>query len=215
MMLVEVRPIPIKLWLAAEPPQDDDRPEQQGRSVAADSSALRVLIVEDEFYIALDIQASLNALGHSSVGIAVSFDQAVTIAGRERPDIVLMDIRIAGSRDGVEAAEEISPASAYAAFLSRRIPTHTPAGAQMPSTQSVFLKSRLIRSGCATHSTGCASSPKAWRERKGWRQPRLRCDPSICKMWAQNAREAGRSELNHGVLGFSIISSRTLMLPKA
>jgi two-component system, response regulator PdtaR len=107
MMLVEVRPIPIKLWLAAEPPQDDDRPEQQGRSVAADSSALRVLIVEDEFYIALDIQASLNALGHSSVGIAVSFDQAVTIAGRERPDIVLMDIRIAGSRDGVEAAEEI------------------------------------------------------------------------------------------------------------
>ena len=107
MMLVEVGPVPIKLWLAAEPPQNDDRPEQPGRSVAADSSALRVLIVEDEFYIALDIQASLNALGHSSVGIAVSLDQAVTIAGRERPDIVLMDIRIAGSRDGIEAAQEI------------------------------------------------------------------------------------------------------------
>ena len=126
MMLVEVRPVPIKLWLAAEPPQDDELPEQKGRLPAADGSALRVLIVEDEFFIALDIQASLTALGHFSVGIAVSFDQALGIAGRERPDIVLMDIRLAGSRDGIEAAQEIfSSFGIRSVFVTANTDPHT------------------------------------------------------------------------------------------
>ena len=49
----------------------------------------------------------LQALGHVAVAVAVSADQAVAIAERERPDIVLMDIRLLGSRDGIDAAEEI------------------------------------------------------------------------------------------------------------
>jgi CheY-like chemotaxis protein len=76
----------------------------------------RVLIVEDEFYIALDIEASLAALGHTTLGIAISADQAVAIAERERPDVVVMDIRLAGSRDGIDAAEEI-----YARFGIRSL----------------------------------------------------------------------------------------------
>ena len=45
--------------------------------------------------------------GHEVVAIAVSADQAVQLAERERPDVVLMDIRLAGPRDGVDAALEI------------------------------------------------------------------------------------------------------------
>jgi two-component system, response regulator PdtaR len=95
------------LWLAAAAAQDssspdayDDRPGQATRS-------LRVLIVEDEFFISLHIKELLEALGHIVVAIAVSADEAVNIAAMERPDIVLMDIRLIGPRDGIEAAEEI------------------------------------------------------------------------------------------------------------
>ena len=49
----------------------------------------------------------MQALGHVVVAVAVSADQAVTLAERERPDVVLMDIRLNGSRDGIDAAEEI------------------------------------------------------------------------------------------------------------
>ena len=107
MRLLEVHPGSLRLWPAAGPPQGDDGPAQRGEIPEADASGLRVLIVEDEFFIALDIEASLASLGHTIVGIAVSADTAVRMAERERPDVVLMDIRLAGSRDGVDAAEEI------------------------------------------------------------------------------------------------------------
>ena len=107
MMLLEARTVPVKLWLVAAEASDGERPADQGQSPSAHLRPLRVLIVEDEFFIALDIEASLMALGHASVGIAVSGDEAVSVAGRERPDVVLMDIRLVGARDGIDAAEEI------------------------------------------------------------------------------------------------------------
>src|SRR5690349_7826279 len=70
-------------------------------------SALRILIVEDEFFIALDAESQVAALGHAVVGVAASADEAIRIAGEQRPDVVLMDIRLAGPRDGMEAAREI------------------------------------------------------------------------------------------------------------
>jgi CheY-like chemotaxis protein len=68
---------------------------------------LRVLIVEDEFFIALDTEEQLHALGHTVVGTAVSAEEAIRIAGVERPDLVLMDIRLVGHTDGIAAALEI------------------------------------------------------------------------------------------------------------
>ena len=107
MRLLEVHPGSLRLWLAAGPPQGDDGPTHRDEKLDADASRLRVLIVEDEFFIALDIEGSLASLGHTIVGIAVSAETAVRMAERERPDVVLMDIRLAGSRDGIDAAEEI------------------------------------------------------------------------------------------------------------
>ena len=70
-------------------------------------AALRIMIVEDEFFIALDIEAQVAALGHAVVGMAVSADQAVALAEAEKPDVVLMDVRLSGARDGIDAAVEI------------------------------------------------------------------------------------------------------------
>jgi len=68
---------------------------------------LRVLIVEDEFFISLDTDALLRELGHTPVGIAVSADEAIAMAERHMPDVVLMDIRLSGVGDGIHAAKTI------------------------------------------------------------------------------------------------------------
>lgn len=68
---------------------------------------IRVLIVEDEGIVATDIQERLSALGYQSVGWADDAERAIAMAEAQRPDIVLMDIRLPGPRDGIQAAEEI------------------------------------------------------------------------------------------------------------
>jgi CheY-like chemotaxis protein len=70
-------------------------------------SKLRILIVEDELFIALDTEEQAKALGHIVVGTAVSADEAIQMAGEEKPDVILMDIRLAGAKDGIAAAREI------------------------------------------------------------------------------------------------------------
>ena len=98
---------PSRLWLAAAAAQGGDTPRQQDDGQDLETRSLRVLIVEDEFFISLHTKGLLQALGHVVVAVAVSADQAVSLAGREKPDVVLMDIRLAGSRDGIDAAEDI------------------------------------------------------------------------------------------------------------
>lgn len=67
----------------------------------------RILVVEDEALLALDTAEMLRAMGCVVVGIAATADDAVVQAGRLRPDVVLMDIRLKGGKDGIEAAAEI------------------------------------------------------------------------------------------------------------
>ncbi len=93
------------LCLATPPAGAGDDSAEADVETTTDPAALKVLIVEDEFFIALDIQAQVEALGHVVVGIAVSVAQAVELA--EEADVVLMDIRLNGPSDGIEAALEI------------------------------------------------------------------------------------------------------------
>jgi CheY-like chemotaxis protein len=64
-----------------------------------------VLIVEDERIVAKDLQQTLAELGYDAFAIASSGDEALACASERCPDIVLMDIRIKGPRDGIETAE--------------------------------------------------------------------------------------------------------------
>lgn len=96
------------VWLMGGGDRDDERSEQAQDRQATDLRALRVLIVEDEFFISLNTEIMLEALGHTVVGVAVSADEAERMAERERPDVILMDIRLIGSRDGIDAAIAIN-----------------------------------------------------------------------------------------------------------
>ena len=67
----------------------------------------RILAVEDEGIVALDIQAKLEDMGYRVPNIVSSAEDAIETARRLRPDLVLMDIQLEGELDGIDAAETI------------------------------------------------------------------------------------------------------------
>ena len=68
---------------------------------------LSVMVVEDELLIAMDLEMQVEAAGHRVVATAVEADEAVRKAEAERPDVVLMDLRLANGSSGAEAARRM------------------------------------------------------------------------------------------------------------
>jgi CheY-like chemotaxis protein len=74
----------------------------------------KILIVEDEVIVAMEIQDLLESRGYAVCGIAASGAGAVEKAARDQPDLILMDVTLRGEMTGIDAAERI--------LASRRIP---------------------------------------------------------------------------------------------
>ncbi|MDD1693994.1 MAG: PAS domain S-box protein [Methanoregula sp.] len=70
-------------------------------------SDVNILIVEDEAVTSMDIRKSLLELGYSVCAVATTGELAVRKAGELHPDLILMDIMLAGKMNGIEAAEQI------------------------------------------------------------------------------------------------------------
>jgi two-component system, response regulator PdtaR len=68
----------------------------------------RVLVVEDEILIALELESLLQDSGHEVVGIAASSPDAVALGAELRPDIAFVDIHLADGPTGVEVARRLS-----------------------------------------------------------------------------------------------------------
>ena len=66
---------------------------------------IRVLIVEDETIIALDLECGLRRLGFEVVGVADHRDEALALFAETKPDLVLMDVLIRGPADGIATAQ--------------------------------------------------------------------------------------------------------------
>ena len=64
----------------------------------------RILIVEDEHIVAADLEMKLTYMGYQVVGSAITGEEAIRLAERHRPDVVLMDIHLDGPMNGTEAA---------------------------------------------------------------------------------------------------------------
>lgn len=67
----------------------------------------RVLIIEDEPIIAMDIETIVRDLGHDVTGVAVTRDEAVALAMDDRPGLVLADIQLADDSSGIDAVKDI------------------------------------------------------------------------------------------------------------
>lgn len=70
----------------------------------------RVMVVDDEVLLTIHLEERLSAMGYEVVGQAFSGEEAVEIAKKLRPDVILMDIVIPGKIDGIAAAELIKAA---------------------------------------------------------------------------------------------------------
>ena len=87
--------------------------EEVEGAIAAASRAIdrelssRVMIIEDEMIIALDLENLVTELGHTVIGIAATRDEAVRMARDAKPELVLADIQLADGSSGVDAAVDI------------------------------------------------------------------------------------------------------------
>jgi CheY-like chemotaxis protein len=89
---------------------DPDEAEAQlaaAREHLRAATAARVLIIEDEAIIAMDLQQLVESAGHEVVGIASTEEEAVAIAESARPSLVLADINLGHGGDGASAVERI------------------------------------------------------------------------------------------------------------
>jgi DNA-directed RNA polymerase specialized sigma24 family protein/CheY-like chemotaxis protein len=66
-----------------------------------------VLVIEDEPLIALDLESLVTGLGHKVIGVARTHTQAVEMARRKKPGLVLADIQLADASSGIDAVNEI------------------------------------------------------------------------------------------------------------
>jgi DNA-directed RNA polymerase specialized sigma24 family protein len=91
----------------------DETPEEVEQSIVSAQLAIeeqlasRVLIIEDESVIALDLENLVTELGHKAVGIAATRDEAVTKARSQKPGLVLADINLGEGGSGIDAVAEI------------------------------------------------------------------------------------------------------------
>ncbi|CAH1002059.1 hypothetical protein LEM8419_02974 [Neolewinella maritima] len=120
---------------------------------------LRILIVEDEFIIGDMIARRLTKLGHTVVGHAFTYEEAIDLYHRGQPDLVLLDIRLAGMKTGVDVANYLrqqTPAIPHV-YLTSQIDPQTmqqarntyPAGYL---TKPVQIKSLLTTIDIAMHN---------------------------------------------------------------
>ncbi len=71
------------------------------------ATSSKILIVEDELVVAADLEDHLRDLGFEIVGTAGTAEQALALAARERPELILMDIQLQGKSEGIETADAI------------------------------------------------------------------------------------------------------------
>jgi len=89
---------------------EDDEVEQLVTDALAEiekQTRARVLIIEDEPIIAMDIETIVRDLGHEVTGVAVTRDEAVALAFEDRPGLVLADIQLADDSSGIDAVKDI------------------------------------------------------------------------------------------------------------
>jgi CheY-like chemotaxis protein len=91
----------------------DQSPEEVERAVVEAQKAIeselvsKVLIIEDEPIIALDLENLVTELGHEVIGIAATYEQAVSQAHSHKPGLILADINLGDGRSGIDAVSKI------------------------------------------------------------------------------------------------------------
>ena len=76
--------------------------DEMGRSIRG-----KVMIIEDETIIAMDLKGIVQAMGHDVTGVARTHSAAVDLGGSKRPDLILADIQLADGSSGIDAVNDL------------------------------------------------------------------------------------------------------------
>ena len=104
---LEEQPAAVAAFACRLTPAEAEAELEEARDGLRTDITTRVLIIEDEPIIALDIQELVERCGHSVVGIAATESEAVALARAERPGLVLADINLGAGGDGASAVARI------------------------------------------------------------------------------------------------------------
>jgi CheY-like chemotaxis protein len=89
-------------------------------------SKISILIVEDEAIVAYDLANKIRQMGYEVVGTAATGEEAIELARLHRPELMLMDIQLAGAIDGITAVQQIhSECNLPTLFLTANSDPHT------------------------------------------------------------------------------------------
>ena len=79
---------------------------------------LRILIVEDEAVVLMQLEALLEDVGHLVVGTAMSAEEAVPLIGELRPELVLLDVQLQDGSSGLEVARAVRDQEVTIVFIT-------------------------------------------------------------------------------------------------
>ena len=103
------------------------------------ADAARVLVVEDNYLVAAEIESALGTAGFDVIGVANSADEALELAAAERPLLAVMDIRLNGRRDGIDTALELFAAHGIRCIFATAHQTADARGRATPAKPIAWL----------------------------------------------------------------------------
>lgn len=83
---------------------------------------MRVLIVEDEALVALELEGMIGLAGHDAVDTADDLPSALAAVDRDRPDLALVDVRLAGGTSGLDVAAALKDVGVPVVFATGNCP---------------------------------------------------------------------------------------------
>jgi len=158
----------------------------------------RILVVEDERIVALDLQHILEGFGHEVVATAPSGERAIELARQHQPDLILMDINLEGKIDGTEAAERIQADRPIpVVFLTAYTESGTLARAEKSAPYGYLVKPVETRALQATLRMALARSRAEQRVRQSEERLRIAMEAADLGVWEWNAGDAQFHGLGH------------------
>ena len=147
----------------------------------------RILIVEDDFLVAGELEYALQSAGFEVAGTASSASEAIELARTQQPTIAIMDIRLAGTRDGVDTARRLMSDYVVAGLLMTPTnATFTEARDAILAAASAFDADDMLVMAAAFAGRGlgsCAVSPTT-----SSRTPRKRASSTAARSMSSKVR---------------------------
>jgi DNA-binding response OmpR family regulator len=115
---------------------------------------LRILVIEDEALVALEIELALTGAGHSVVGVAADRTSAMALARQTepRPDLALVDIRLANGANGLQVAADFSGLGIKVLFVTGNCPADRGQGLAVGCLHKPFTELELLASVAAAEA---------------------------------------------------------------